>query len=157
MTTPDRSVFSRSVSGFTLIEVLVVVTMLGILAAIAIPNYSAYIQRGHRSEAKGVLMQGAQWMERFRSENNRYDQRLNGVAVALPVDLQRSPSTGAQRYAIGLAVAQATYTLTATPMGAQAGDQCGNFTINQIGQRTVVIAGTTYNPGQQQFDNCWGR
>jgi type IV pilus assembly protein PilE len=147
----------RSSLGFTLIEMLIVVTMIGILAAIAIPNYSAYIQRGHRSEAKGVLMQGAQWMERFRTENNRYDRAPNGTAVALPASLQRSPASGGLRYTVAVVADDRSYLLTATPTGAQTGDQCGSFTINQVGQRTVVIGGTTYTPGAAQFDQCWGR
>jgi type IV pilus assembly protein PilE len=148
----------RSSSGFTLIEMLIVVAMIGILAAIAIPSYTAYIQRGHRAEAKGVLMQGAQWMERFRTENNAYNQTLGGAAVVLPASLTRSPSSGGIRYNIVVAApAPAVYTLTATPTGAQAADECGIFAINQVGQRTVTIGGTTYNPGTPQFDRCWGR
>lgn len=143
--------------GFTLMEVLIVVTMIGILAAIAIPNYSAYIQRGHRAEAKAVLLQGSHWLERFRTENNRYDQSVGNVAVVLPNSLNRSPASGTVRYNVALAVAAATYTLTAAPTGPQTGDECGSFTVNQIGQRTVVIGGTAYNAGSPQFERCWGR
>jgi type IV pilus assembly protein PilE len=121
--------------------------MIGILAAIAIPNYSAYIQRGHRSDAKAALMLAAQWQERFRRETNNY-------SAGLPAGMTQTPATGTARYNIA-AVAPAgagTFTITATRAGAQAGDECGNFTINQLGQRGLVgnAAGTT-------IDTCWGR
>lgn len=155
------SLGAPSAKGFTLMEMLIVVAMIGILAAIAIPNYSAYIQRGHRSEAKGVLMQAAQWMERYRTENNSYAQTPPpaNTPVALPTSLTRSPASGGLRYNVALnpAPTAGTYTLVATPTGAQAGDECGSFTIDQVGRRTVVIGATTYVSGQPEFDRCWGR
>lgn len=145
-------------AGFTLIEVIVVMAILAILAAIAIPNYTEYIQRGRRADAKAQLLQVAQWLERFRTENNRYDQTLAGGAVALPPALSRSPSTGAIDYNIALtAVGLANYAVTATAAGRMAGDSCGNFSINNLGQRQVIIAGTPHDPGSAQYERCWGR
>ncbi len=146
---PDRS------RGFTLIEVVVVMVIVAILAAVAIPNYAQYIARGQRSEAKTALLQAAQWMERFRTENNRYDQNIAGTATALPAALLRSPSTGVLRYNLALSnLGAATYTITATRVGA---DDCGNYTIDQLGRRAVVIGGTSYGPGTTQYTRCWER
>jgi type IV pilus assembly protein PilE len=149
---------SGRTSGFTLIEVIVVMVILAVLAAIAIPNYTEYIQRGRRAEAKAQLLQVAQWLERFRTENNRYDQTLAGAALALPASLSRAPATGAIDYNIALtAVGFANYTVTATAAGRMASDSCGNFSINNLGRRQVIIAGTAYDPGTAQFERCWGR
>ena len=133
--------------GFTLIEVLVVVTILGILAAIAIPNYSAYIQRGHRADAKGALLLAAQWQERIRRETNNY-------SATLPVGMGQVPTTGNARYTLAVTTPTArgalTFDITATRAGAQAGDECGNFVINELGQRSLV--GNT-----AAIELCWGR
>ncbi len=145
----------RRMDGFTLIELVVVMVIVAILAAVAIPNYTQYIQRGQRSEAKAQLLQAAQWMERFRTENNRYDQNLAGTATALPAGLTQAPATGTARYTLALTtLAQQNYVITATRVGT---DDCGNFTINNLGQRTVVIGGTTYAAGTPEFQRCWDR
>lgn len=145
----------RRVDGFTLIELVVVMVIIAILAAVAIPNYSQYILRGQRSEAKATLLQAAQWMERFRTENNRYDQNLAAAATVLPAGLTQSPATGAARYNLALSTLAANnYVITATRVGA---DDCGNFTINNLGQRTVVISGTAYAAGTPEFQRCWDR
>lgn len=130
--------------GFTLIEVIVVMAIIAILAAIALPNYSEYIQRGYRSDAKTALLQAAQWQERFRTENNRY-------SAALPAGMVNVPATG-PRYTI--AVAQPggpqSFTLTATRVGAQANDPCGDFTLDQTGARGAVN-------NTRPVEVCWER
>ena len=74
-------------AGFTLIEVVIVTVIIGILTAIALPSYTAYIMRSNRSDARAQLLMASQWMERVRNESGRYD--LNGgVPVALPATLQ---------------------------------------------------------------------
>ena len=118
------------VAGFTLIEVVIVMAVVAILTAIAIPNYFQFIARGHRSDARATLTAAAQWMERWRTERGTY----NGAA--LPATLARSPPTGTQMYAIAVAPAGNTYTLTATPQGPMTGDACGNFGLDNTGGRT---------------------
>lgn len=135
----------RASRGFTLIEVLIVVTMIGILAAIAIPNYAAYIQRGHRSDAKAQLMLAAQWQERFRRETNNYSAALPGGMGQTPP----APATARYTFAVNLPAA-GQFVITATRAGAQAGDECGDFTINELGIRGQV--GNTAG-----VNACWGR
>ena len=135
--------------GFTLIEVLVVVAIVGILAAMAYPSYSEYVRRGQRAEARTTLLEAAQFMQRFYSANDRYDQARGGAAVALPATLQQAPASGYARYAISLgAVSTTAYTLQAVPAGGMTGDKCGTFTLTSVGRRDVI--GATESAAE-----CW--
>jgi type IV pilus assembly protein PilE len=121
--------------GFTLIELMITVAIVGILAAIAYPSYTEQIRKNRRADAKAVLLELTQWMERFYTENSRYDQNRAGTAVALP--FAKSPKEGGPAsgyYTIALATpAQNQFTLTATPAGPQVGDTCGNLTLDRAG------------------------
>jgi type IV pilus assembly protein PilE len=148
--------------GITLIELMVVVAILAILAAIAIPNYSQYVQRGARKDAKSMLLLAAQWMERNRGESNSYALTPGAKAVTLPAGFAQAPADGVARYTVALGnLTATTYDLTATPAGAQVGDECGNLRIDQTGARCLVTAATAGCAGQTVngglFNRCWGR
>lgn len=137
----------RAVGGFTLIEVMIVVAILGILTAIALPSYQEYVRRGHRAEARAALLVVAQYLERLRTERNSY--RPGGAAPVVPAAILRSPITGPARYTLAVAAPDGvSYTVTATPVGGMAGDVCGALAIDQTGLRTFGGAG-----GSQSL--CW--
>lgn len=121
-------------AGFTLIEVMIVVVIIGILAAIAYPSYQEQVRKSRRADATGVLTEAAQWLERFYTENGRYDQDRGGNAVVLPYT--RAPIDGTQAYTVQLAaVARNSFTVRAVPMGPQAGDRCGTLTLTNTGAK----------------------
>lgn len=121
--------------GFTLIETMVVVAIIGILAAVAYPSYQEHVRRGNRAEAKGILLEMAQLLERNYTEANRYDKTGGGGDFTLPVT--QSPKTGTAKYTIRFAAgpAQNTYTLEAVPTGSMASDPCGTLTLTHTGVR----------------------
>ena len=122
----------KKITGFTLIELMIAVAIVGIIAAIALPSYQNYVMQSNRAVAKAILYENAQFMEQFYTENNRYDQDLGGNAVVLPI--VQSPRTGAAQYNIAFQIVNnASFTLQATPVGTMAGDICGTFTLTNTG------------------------
>ena len=97
--------------GFTLIELMITVAIIGILVAVALPSYTTYIERGQRANAKVVLLEAAQLMERYRSSNFKYIA-ADGTIPPLPTRLQVSPSDGAKRYDVTLLADATSFTLT---------------------------------------------
>ncbi|RZL01524.1 MAG: type IV pilin protein [Rubrivivax sp.] len=156
---PSSSTSSRH-HGFTLIELMVVVAIVGILAAIAYPSYTQYVQRSRRAEAQTVLMEAAQYMQRFYAANNSYATLLNGNAPnpRLPASLSRSPkdTSSTKNYDIGVVdtaglpntVTATRFTLQAVPTGLMANDHCGTLTLTQAGVKNVT--GTNAS-----VKDCW--
>lgn len=135
----------RKHQGFTLIEVMIVVAIVAILSAIAVPSYQEYIRRGHRAEVRAALLQASQWMERAATANGTYP-----LAAAFPASLTTIQSG---RYTIAVASATgAAYTLTATPAVGQVGDKCGNYTLTQTGARGAASQTTG-----ALVTECWNK
>ena len=135
-------------AGFSLIELLVVLVIMGVLSALALPGYTRYVQRGNRTEVMAALLEAQHFMERYYSANGQYLSPANAVPM-LPQRLQRIPIQGTVRYQ--LSVREATvnsYLLQAVPEGSMAGDVCGNLTINQTGLRGVLNS-------THSVSECW--
>lgn len=136
--------------GFTLIELMIVVTIIGILAMIALPSYSQYVLRSNRTVGKTVLLRVAGQQESFYSDRKTYAPSLQTLNSALytgadgnPVfilrDANASPvNVGGAIYAVDVTSDGSTFTVTATPVNTQAKDtKCGTLTLTSAGTRTA--------------------
>lgn len=120
-------------NGFTLLELLIVVALIGILAAVGYPSYQSSMLKGHRAEAQADMLEAAGFIERIYTENGNY------TAAVLPFSV--SPRTGTTSYALTLANNATSFTITATPSGAQSNDPCGTLTVDSTGAQTAAMAG----------------
>ena len=134
--------------GFTLIEVMIVVAIVGILSAVAYPSYAEYIRRGHRADARAGLLQAQQWLERAATATGVYP-------TALPATMTWAADP-TKRYTIGFGAGNtnAAFTLVATRKagGPQATDKCGDFTLTNTGVR-----GANNLSGGATIAECWGK
>ena len=144
-----KAPLAQAAKGFTLIEVMIVVVIIAILSAIALPSYQQYIQKTRRADAKETLLRMATLQERHFFQESEY----YSVAALTDFGGQTSPE-GWYTIALDCSVdmCAASYTLTATPVnpGPQANDtQCSSFTINQTLQQTAQTAAGA------DAANCW--
>lgn len=158
---------NKHTTGFTLMELMVVIAIIGILASIAYPSYTDKIQKSRRADATGALVGFAAIMERQMTLTNSYCDGggADGAAVANcgaatndtgtpTIYATKSPVDGAEAYynltINAVTVNPAGYTLYATPVGKQANDKCGTLTLTNIGVRGLVnqAAGVT-------VAECW--
>ena len=124
----------RREAGFTLLELVVVVTIVAILASLAIAGYEFAVRKTRRSAAQGCVAEAAQFMERFYTTHLNYAKDAAGKGVALPAC--SADVEGA--YIVGFAAGQptaTTFVIQAVPQGRQMRDACGTMSMNQTGRR----------------------
>jgi type IV pilus assembly protein PilE len=153
---------ARAPKGFTLIELMIVVTVATILTVIAVPSYINTVRKSHRTEAKSILLDIAGREERYLATNGSYSQ--NPTDLGFPWSSWGTGQTvGSGYYQVSLTNVNAgtvsnvtaaaippTYLFTATAIGAQAKDtQCASFTVTQAGVQT------SYNSGGTATTGCW--
>ncbi len=128
--------------GFTLIEMMIVVAIVGILAAVAYPSYDEYVKRGNRTEGQAFLSDVGARQERYFSQNNAYITDVANIAK-LGLSSANSPT---DKYTITLAAGDGGYLLTANQQFNDT--KCGNLTLNALGERGR--SGT-----DKTVDECW--
>ena len=131
----------RSNRGFTLIEIMIVIAIIGIVLTISIPNYNEYVKKGRRAEVVSLLSEQAQSLERFYTKNNVYTG-ITGL------------SAGNDFYTLTPTITDQTFLLTAARKTgtAMATDKCGDFTLTNTGVRSMNNATTGLTT-----KDCWGR
>jgi len=128
----------RKQKGFTLIELMIVVAIVSILAAVAFPSYQQHVLRGNRAEGRTALLDAAARLERYYSDNNKF------VALAT-ANINTATETGKYNLSIALANSDQNYVLTATPTFVDVA--CGVLTLSNAG---VKGSGTADS-------DCWNR
>ena len=135
---------SLKLSGFTLIELMITVAILAIVAAVAIPAYTSYVDRGKRAEARTALLDIAARQERYYSNNRQYADQLSKL---------RMSGTKSENgyYTLSVTLPSGSnnqdFDATATPSG-WTDDKCGNLSIDETGVKTQSL-------GDRAL--CWGK
>ena len=133
--------------GFTLIELMIVVAIIALLAAIAVPSYSKYTMRANRSEARNALLDIAARQERYYSNNRKYTDSLSTLKVTDPAACTASGT----QYTVTTdanGTGDQDFDVTAVPSG-WTDDECGTLTIDETGTKT--------NGGSKDLAFCWGK
>jgi type IV pilus assembly protein PilE len=140
----------RRSSGFTLIELMIVVAIIGILASIAVPAYSEYVIRGKRSDAKAELLKAQIAQEKYRASHTTYGTLIQ--IGSSTTDTYTSPG-GYYTIAVSGTPDASTYTITAAPKSPFADSACGTFAVNKNG-KTISDTGQT---DVDKVNACWGK
>ncbi len=143
----------RKLQGFTLIELMIVVAIIGVIAAIAYPSYNGYVTKSKRTVGQSILTQVANRQEQFFMDNKTYTGDLTNLgygASPLPVDSDGQPNgSGEIVYTVSVQDGWTanSYTLQAVPSGSHAGrdTDCGTLTLTNTGVKAASGAGA----------NCW--
>lgn len=148
--------------GFTIIELMIVVAIIGLLAGIGVPSYREYVNKSKRAEGKAALTAAAARLERYYSLNNCYPSSACGSPAATdsPSALTAAGIQGFSGensakayYNISLTFAAQTFTVTASPKAPHTDAKCGNLTLSNTGRKWTQSNGSTDDASR--VDGCW--
>lgn len=125
--------------GFTLIELMIALAIVGILASIALPSYSSYIKKARRADVQQYMLNLAQLNQRFFQDNRAFTSTL--------ATLQAPPNSVSTYYTVVISTdpgPPATFSIVASPTRAQDGESCGTLTLNSSGVKSSSTG-----------SNCW--
>jgi len=138
----ENSAVGNRAAGYTLIELMIVVAIVGILAGVAYPSYQEYGRRAKRAEGRGALLDAATRLERYYSDNNQF-------ADLATANIATTSDKGNYNLSIALGGNNQSYTLTATPVAAFVDTRCGNL--------SLTSAGVQSKTGTETVEYCWGK
>ena len=137
MTKHNTKLNTKPSAGFTLIELMVVMAIVGILASIAYPSYTSVMQKTRRQEAVRTLLEASQMMESAYAMNFNYTSVVSGAALTSFT----TSDDFSQYYNLSASSSSTTFTLSAIPKSTQANDTCGTLKITQTGSTTASTSG----------------
>jgi type IV pilus assembly protein PilE len=139
----------RALGGFTLIEVMIVVAMIGFLATVALPSYQNSIRKARRADARSTLVTTAQLMERYATEHGGSGYATATLSTLPGPTVVAKPASDNGYYLLTLSnLTATTFTLRAAPQAGQASDGCATFTLDERGVRGV-------SGGTLATSDCW--
>ena len=159
---PSTRRAGRRQAGFSIVELMIVVAIIGLLAGIGVPSYRDYVNKGKRSEGKAALTAAAARMERYYTQNNCYP----GPACGNPISADSAAAltnsgipgfsgetSGKAAYNISLTVTPQVFTITATPRAPFTDPLCGNLTLANTGRKWTQSNGSADDAAR--VEGCW--
>ncbi|MFC7408053.1 type IV pilin protein [Hydrogenophaga atypica] len=142
----------RHQGGFTLIEVMITVVIVGILSAVALPAYTSYIQKSRRTEARTVLMDAASKQEQYILNFRTYTTSMTALGYAANPALSETGLYSVAAAAGACGSIARCYTLTATAVAGKGQDKdikCKSFSLDSTGAKT------SKNSSDAATTDCW--
>jgi type IV pilus assembly protein PilE len=127
-----------NIKGFTLIELMIAIAIVGILSAVAYPSYTDYVTRSNRSEAQRELLRLANLQEQLFVDSRSYTANMKELGMSADPFITESGLYSIDATVSGTDSSKTSFVLTATAKGTQANRdaECLTFTVNELGKKS---------------------